>query len=85
MRRYFRLYGYNHGSRAKESDIGSWKEARPDPPARPDIVRDIGEESPDSSDATDDEEEVGRFVRPIRGRDPVIAGREVRAAVDVIS
>ena len=33
------------------------EEARPDPPARPDIVRDVGEESPDSSDTTDEEVE----------------------------
>src|ERR1700733_6310814 len=35
------------------------KEVRPvpAPPARPDIVRDVGEESPDSSDTTDDEAE----------------------------
>jgi hypothetical protein len=33
------------------------EEARPAPPARPDIVRDVGEESPDSSDATDEEAE----------------------------
>jgi hypothetical protein len=29
----------------------------PAPPAQPDIVRDVGEESPDSSDTTDDEAE----------------------------
>jgi hypothetical protein len=35
------------------------EEARPvpAPPARPDIVRDVGEESPDSSNATDEEAE----------------------------
>jgi hypothetical protein len=35
------------------------EEARPDPapPARPDIVRDVGEESPDSRNATDEEAE----------------------------
>ena len=35
----------------------------PGPPARPDIVRDVSEESPDSSDATDGEVEDVSYDR----------------------
>jgi hypothetical protein len=46
------------GSRAKESDIGSWMRRHgPFPPRQPGRTSYVGEESPDSSDATDDEAE----------------------------
>jgi superfamily II DNA helicase RecQ len=58
-----RIQSWFKGKRERYWVVDEEAQPVPGPPARPDIVRDVGEESPDSSDATDGEVEDVSYDR----------------------
>ena len=58
-----RIQSWFKGKRERYWVVDEEAQPVPGPPARPDIVRDVSEESPDSSDATDREVEDVSYDR----------------------